>query len=112
MERLPNKRNMKVVRIELPGTKGTRPVRPNDGVLDGHHNRSIGWVLSCAFAGDKQIALVYVNAEAVEEGNDVGISYVARNPRQIQQGRKEHIEKGELWEPDLTGKVVGRFAKF
>ena len=111
MERLSKRRDMKVVRIELPGTKGTRPVRPNDGVLD-EHNRSIGWVLSCAFVGDKQIALVYVNAEAVGEGDDIGISYVARNPRQIQQGRKERIEKGELLEPDLTGKVVSRFAKF
>lgn len=111
MERRSKKHEMKVARIELPGTKGTRPVRQNDGVLD-EHGRSVGWVLSCAMIGEKQIALVYIDADLVEEGKTIGIYYLARSQRQIQQGRKECVEKGELLEPDLTGRVVGRFAKF
>ena len=43
MEQISKKYDMKIARIELPGTKGTRPVRQNDGVLD-EHGRSIGWV--------------------------------------------------------------------
>ncbi len=111
MERVAKEQDMKVVRVELPGTKGTRPVRPSDGVLD-ENGRSIGWVLSCAMIGEKQIALVYVDAGPAKEDNVVGLYYLARSPRQIQQGRKERIEKGELLKPDLTGKVVSRFAKF
>ncbi|MFC1634922.1 glycine cleavage system aminomethyltransferase GcvT [Planctomycetota bacterium] len=111
MERISTKCDMKVARIELPGTKGTRPVRQNDGVLD-EHGRSIGWVLSCAMIGEKQIALVYIDAEPVEENKTIGICYLARSQRQVQQGRKQRIEKGELLEPDLTGRVVSRFAKF
>ena len=102
---------MKVARIELPGTKGIRPVRQNDGVLD-KHGRSIGWVLSCARTGEKQIALVYVDRESLEENDAVGLYYSARSRSQIQQGRKQSIDKGELLEPDLTGKVMVRFAKF
>jgi glycine cleavage system T protein len=111
MERISSEYNMKVVRIELPGTKGIRPVRQNDGVLD-KHSRSIGWVLSCAITGEKQIALVYAGRESLEENDTIGIYYLARSRSQIQQGRKQGIEKGELLEPDLTGKVVSRFAKF
>jgi glycine cleavage system aminomethyltransferase T len=111
MEQVSKKREMKVVRIELPGTKGTRPVRQNDGVLN-ERGRCVGWVLSCVMIGEKQIALVYIDAESAEEDNVVGIYYLARSQRQVQQGKKERVEKGELVEPDLMGRVVGRFAKF
>ena len=102
---------MKVARIELPGTKGIRPVRQNDGVLD-EERRSVGWVLSCAMIGEKQIALVFMDTMSAQEDNEIGIYYLARSQRQIQQGIKQQIEKGELLEPDLMGRVVGRFAKF
>jgi glycine cleavage system T protein len=111
MERISREYDMKVARIELPGTKGIRPVRQNDGVLD-KHGRSIGWVLNCARIGEKQIALVYVDRESLEEDDAVGLYYSARSRSQIQQGRKQSIDKGELLEPDLTGKVMVRFAKF
>ncbi|MCH7559022.1 MAG: glycine cleavage system aminomethyltransferase GcvT [Planctomycetes bacterium] len=111
MERISREYDMKVARIELPGTKGIRPVRQNDGVLD-KHGRSIGWVLSCARIGEKQIALVYVDRKSLEENDAVGLYYSARSRSHIQQGRKQSIDKGELLEPDLTGKVVVRFAKF
>ena len=111
MEQVSITREMKVVRIELPGTKGTRPVRQNDGVLN-ERGRCVGWVLSCAMIGEKQIALVYAENASVEEGSAVGIYYLARSQRQVQQGKKERVEKGELLEPDLTGAVVRRFAKF
>jgi glycine hydroxymethyltransferase len=111
IERTSKKYDMKVARIELPGTKGTRPVRHDDGVLD-ENGRSIGWVLSCAIIGQKQIALVYVDRESSEEEDAVGVCYLARSRSQIQQGRKQNIEKGQLLEPDLAGTVVSRFAKF
>ncbi|MBN2315277.1 MAG: hypothetical protein JXM79_15210 [Sedimentisphaerales bacterium] len=111
IEQISEKQNMKVARIELPGTKGIRPVRQNDGVLD-EQGRCVGWVLSCAMIGEKQIALVYVDAESVQEDSEIGIYYLARSQRQIQQGKKEQIEKGERLEADLTGRVVSRFAKF
>ena len=111
MERISREYDMKVARIELPGAKGIRPVRQNDGVL-AKTGRSIGWVLSCARIGERQIALVYADREYMEENDAVGLYYSARSRSQIRQGRKQSIEKGELLEPDLAGKVVGRFAKF
>jgi len=111
MERISKKQDMKVARIELPGTKGVRPVRQNDGVLD-KSGRSVGWVLSCAMIGEKQIALVYMAAESAQEDEEIGLYYLARSQRQIRQGKKQHVEKEELLEPDLTGRVVSRFAKF
>ncbi|MHC4625908.1 MAG: glycine cleavage system aminomethyltransferase GcvT [Planctomycetota bacterium] len=111
MERISREYDMKVARIELPAAQGIRPVRQNDGVLD-KHGRSIGWVLSCARIGQRQIALVYADRESVQENDAVGLYYSARSRGQIQQGRKQRIEKGELLEPDLTGKILDRFAKF
>jgi len=111
MERISKQYDMKVARIELPGTKGIRPVRQNDGVLN-ESGRSVGWVLSCAMIGEKQIALVYMDAESAQKDKEVGIYYLARSQRQIQQGKKQQVEKGELLEPDLTGRIVSRFEKF
>jgi glycine hydroxymethyltransferase len=111
MERISREYDMKVARVELPGTRGIRPVRQNDGVL-GEHRRSVGWVLSSAVIAEKQIALVYVDREYVEESDSVGVYYSARIDRQIRQGTTQSIEKGERLEPDLTGRVVSRFAKF
>jgi glycine cleavage system aminomethyltransferase T len=111
MEWISEKRDMKVARIELPGAKGIRPVRQNDGVLD-ESGWSVGWVLSCAMIDEKQIALVYMDTESAQEDKEIGLYYLARSQRQVQQGKKQKIEKGELLEPDLTGRVVSRFAKF
>ena len=111
MERISTEYNMEVARIELPGTKGIRPARQNDAVLD-EHGWSIGWVLSCAVISERQIALVYVDRERLEQSDAVGLYYLARSRSQIQQGRKDGVEKRELLEPDLTGKVLSRFAKF
>jgi glycine hydroxymethyltransferase len=111
MERASRDEQMRVLRIELPGTKGIRPVRPDDAVLD-KSGRSLGWVLSCARAGEKQIALVYVDTESVQAGETIGLCYAARSPGQVRQGRKQSIEKGELLEADLSGRAVERFAKF
>jgi glycine hydroxymethyltransferase len=111
MERISAEYDMEVARIELPGTKGIRPVRQNDGVLD-EQGRSIGWVLSCAGICEKQVALVYVDRESLQESDAAAIHYSARSRSQIRQGRKQSIDKGELVKPDLTGEVVDRFAKF
>jgi glycine hydroxymethyltransferase len=111
MERRAREYDMKVARIELPGTKGIRPVRQNDGVLD-KCGQCAGWVLSCAGTGEKQIALVYVDKEAVQEDDAIGLYYAARSNSQVRRGRKQRINKGERLEPDLAGKVLDRFAKF
>lgn len=103
--------DMQVARIELPGEKGIRPARQNDGILDENGN-CIGWVLSCAGVGDKQIALAYISKEIAEENKPVGLYYLARSKSQIEKGKKSKIEKNEKTEPDISGEIVTRFAKF
>jgi glycine hydroxymethyltransferase len=110
---------MQVARLELPGEKGIRPVRQNDPVLNGR-GKCIGWVLSCANApqlsssksGDKQITLSYLARESAFEQSPIGIYYLARSENQIGQGRRQNVELGQTIEPDLTGIIVSRFAKF
>jgi len=111
MERTSREYDMKVARIELPGTKGIRPVRQNDSLLD-EQGRCVGWVLSCARAGETQIALGYVDRAALKKDDPVGLYYTARSSSQVRQGRRESTKKGERLERDLTGKVLDRFAKF
>ncbi len=103
--------DMQVVRVEFSAAKGVRPVRPDDPILDGD-GTCIGWILSSAKAGDKQVALAYVVRDKALEGNSVGVYYLARSASQVQQGRHEHMDKGQTAEADLTGTVAGRFAKF
>jgi len=102
---------MAVQRIELPGERGVRPVRPGDAVLTDNGDCA-GWVLSCAKVGEKQIALAQLEQEKVKTNDSIGIYYVARNARHIQQGRKETVEKGETLAADITGMIVERMAKF
>ena len=103
--------DMKVARIELPGARGVRPIRQNDAVLDGE-GECIGWVLSCAKAGQKQFALAYVTKDAAKEEDSVAVYYLARSKRQVEQGRKDSVQKQQVLEPDASGTVVTRFAKF
>ena len=111
MQKKSEDRDMQVARIELPGEKGIRPVRQHDGILD-ENGICIGWVLSCAGVGDKQITLAYISKEIAEENKPVGLYYLARSKSQIEKGRKEKIEKNEKTEPDISGKIVTRFAKY
>ncbi len=103
--------NMQVARIELPGQKGIRPARGKDGILD-ENGICVGWVLSCAKVNEKQVALVYVLKEIVEENKQLGLYYLARNKGQIEKGKKEKVEMNEKLEQDISGKIVTRFAKF
>ena len=111
MEQIAKKYDMEVARVELPGEKGIRPVRQNDAVLNGIGD-CIGWVLSCAKIEEKQIALVYLSREDAQQGNPVGLYYLARSRGQLEQGRKDSVEKAEHVSPDLAGIVLSRFEKF
>ncbi|MHC4842955.1 MAG: glycine cleavage system aminomethyltransferase GcvT [Planctomycetota bacterium] len=103
--------DMEVVRIELPGAKGIRPVREDDGVLN-EEGECVGWVLSCAKVQNKQIALVYVKRDSIKENTKVGVYYLARSQSQIQKGKKLAIKKDEKAEADITGMGVSRFEKY
>ena len=110
MVRIAETYDMQVARLALPGTKGIRPVRPGDPILaDG---ACAGWILSSAKVRETQYALAYMTCDEAQEGRDIGAYYLARSPSQIQQGRQERLDKGQKAESDLTGTVVGRFAKF
>lgn len=111
MQRVSESYTAQVVRLALPATKGVRPVRQDDPILaaDG---RCLGWILSSAKADQKQYALAYVDREAAGEGTNLGVYYLARSPSQVQQGRKERLERGQKAEADLTGTVVSRFERF
>jgi glycine hydroxymethyltransferase len=111
MEQIVNNYDMEVARIELPGEKGIRPVRQNDVVLNGD-GECTGWVLSCAKIEEKQIALVYISREDAQQGNPVGLYYLARSRGQLEQGRKDSVGKAVHVRADLAGVVLSRFEKF
>jgi len=102
---------MKVARIELPGQKGIRPVRPNDPVLD-EKGSCIGWVLSAAKIRHKQIALAYIDKQTAQPETPIGLYYLARSQNQIEQGRQSSAEKGQTLTADITGTILRRFEKF
>lgn len=102
---------MKQARIEMPGAVGVRPIRQNDAVLD-KDGECVGWVLSCAKADDKQMAIAYVGKDQIKVADTVGIYYLARNERQIRQGRRKIVGRGQKLQADITGKVLSRFERF
>ncbi len=99
-----------IVRLQLAGGKGVRPVRQDDPVLD-EEGHCIGWVLSSAGVGDQQYALALTQAP-VAEGASIGVYYLARSAGQIKKGRLEQAPFGESLESDVTGVVAPRFARF
>jgi glycine cleavage system aminomethyltransferase T len=103
--------DMKVARVKLPGKKGVRPVRPNDAVLN-KNGECIGWVSSCAKAGENQFALVYADRKTARKNDKVGVYHVARSRSRSQFGRKQDVEKGEKLDANIVGTVVNRFARF
>jgi glycine hydroxymethyltransferase len=100
------KTDMQVVRMELPGQKGIRPVRQDDCVINTK-DECVGWVLSCAKVDDTQIALVYVKKSAAVEGTEPAVRYMPRKANHSQR-----TQLGEKVESDINGKVLSRFAKF
>lgn len=111
MRQVANSCDMNVARIELPGAKGIRPVRQNDGVVDTD-DICVGWVLSSAKAGERQIALAYTDKQQSQETNEAGVYYLARSESQKSKGKKQNVDRGEKLEADITGRVVSRFEKF
>jgi len=111
MQRVATTYSMEVARIEWPGTKGIRPIRQDDAVLN-ERGECVGWVLSSAKVEEKQYSLAYIDRNMAQEGTSLGLYYLARSPAQVQQGRKERVEKGEKLETDLAGRVCVRFPKF
>ncbi len=111
MQQAANSCDMNVARIELPGAKGIRPVRQNDGVVDTD-GICVGWVLSSAKAGERQIAIVYADKNQSQEEKEVGIYYLARSESQKSKGKKQNVDREEKLEADITGRVVSRFEKF
>jgi glycine hydroxymethyltransferase len=110
MEKIAKNLNMKVARIELSGEKGIRPIRQNDAVLVS--GVCVGWVLSSATAGNRQIGLVYAEKDKIAEGDPVGVYYLARSESQKSKGKKEAVKRGERLEADIAGTVLSRFEKF
>lgn len=111
MQRIAETYDMEVARIELPGTRGVRPVRQDDAMLS-EKGQCVGWVLSAAKVDDKQVALAYIDRAAAREGTKLGLYYLARSQSQAEQGRLQAVEKGQKLDGDLVGMVVSRFAKF
>lgn len=111
MQREADGYSMEVIRMELAGEKGVRPVRQNDGVVK-ETGMCIGWVLSCAKAGDRQIALALCGKGEVREGEGIGVYYLARGKSGIESGKRQVVKKGERLEKDITGRVLSRFGRF
>ncbi len=111
MQHVADSYDMEVARIELPATRGVRPIRQDDPILDSR-GKCVGWVLSAAKVDEKQYALAYVDRDAGREGTEVGVYYLARSQSQVEQGRAQAVEKGQKLAADLAGTVVSRFAKF
>ncbi|TSA54383.1 MAG: glycine cleavage system aminomethyltransferase GcvT [Planctomycetaceae bacterium] len=103
--------SMKVVRIALPGEKGVRPARQNDGVLNSK-GECAGWVLSCAKASEKQYSLCYVKIDEMNEGDKANVYYLARSKGQVENGKKEKVQPGDILKANIDGEVVKRFERF
>ncbi len=102
---------MRIYRLELDASRGVRPVREHDGILN-KDGICVGQVLSSAKSGDVQIVLAFCQVNAFKAGDSVGGYYVARNERHIKQGKVESCQVGESYEAELSGVVTKRFVKF
>jgi len=100
-----------IARLELDGKRGVRPVRENDAILN-EKGRCVGWVISCAKVGERQMGLAYLNRKEMVEGKAVCLYYVARNQRHVEQGRLESVAKDQVVDGDISGKIIKRFERY
>jgi glycine cleavage system aminomethyltransferase T len=100
-----------VVRFKFDGSKGIRPIRQLDGLVN-KDGRCIGNVLSCAKVDSEQVLLGLVKSGYAVVGDKVGVYYLARNQQHIGQGRKERVAICDRLAADMEGITVNRFEKF
>ena len=103
--------DMRIFRLEFDGSKGVRPVREYDGVLD-IDGVCVGCILSSVKVDEKQVALAYCKVGSLRVDEPIGGYYVARNPRHIKQGKVERCEVGGKYESEIKGGVLKRFERF
>jgi len=101
---------MQLIRIGIEGKKGVRPVRENDVVIIDE--KCVGWVLSCAKSGVTQIALCYVQCDLVVADDVIGLYYVARNSKHIEQGKVEQGVLHQTLVSEIDANVLSRFEKY
>ncbi len=102
---------MKIARIEIDGSKGKRPVRQGDAILNSSEI-CIGEILSSVKIDDKQVVLAFIEKEQASVGAEISAYYVARNQRHISQGIKSSAIVGDKYENQLAGTITKRFVKF
>jgi glycine cleavage system aminomethyltransferase T len=100
-----------VARFKFDGSKGIRPIRGLDGIVN-KDRRCIGHVLSCAKVDSQQVLLALVKKGYAVFGEKVGVYYVARNQRHIEEGKKERVVICDKLDVDMKGLTVDRFEKF
>ena len=98
----------RVARLSFDGGKGVRPIRMFDGIVDDT-GCCCGHVLSAVGIDGVQIVLARVDAALCKPDMPVGLTYAARNERQVQQGRAKEFKIGDSTQADLHGKVLPRF---
>jgi glycine cleavage system T protein len=102
---------MQVQRFEFSAAPGTRPIREGDAITSADGN-CIGYILSSSKIDKSQIALAFVKADALSQDDQAGLYYLARNKRQIEQGKKENVDIDENVQPDIQGVMLARFERF
>ncbi|MBN2063508.1 MAG: hypothetical protein JW745_01810 [Sedimentisphaerales bacterium] len=103
--------DMRIYRLELDGSKGVRPVREHDGILNAA-GVCVGQVLSSAGVNGTQVVMALCQNNTFKAGDKVGGYYVARNERHIKQGKPERCQIGTEYPAELSGVVTKRFVKF
>jgi len=102
---------MQIVRLQTVSGKGTRPVRADDAVLNSK-GECIGWITSAAAVDSDGFAQAYIDKKYAEEKKHLGIYYLARSKRQVEQGKKTSADLGDKLESETHGTIVSRSAKF
>jgi glycine cleavage system T protein len=96
-----------VIRFEASGT-GTRLAKTKDPVIN-RKDRTIGYVTSCALAGERQVGMAVVDRRQALPGSRIGFFSLPRKGESPKEKPRDRLDTGDSVTVPVPAKIIERF---
>ncbi len=98
-----------VIRFEASGA-GTRLAKTADPVIN-RNERVIGYVTSCALAGERQVGMAIVDKRQAKPGSKIGFFSLPRKGKSGEEKPRDELEIGDSVTAPIDASVIERFPR-
>ncbi len=105
-----SQKSMRVImRFDASGT-GTRLAKTADPVIN-RNERVIGWVTSCALAGERQVGMAIVDKRQAKPGSRIGFFSLPRKGKSDPEKPRDELAMGDSVTAPIDAAVIERFPR-